>query len=80
MFHYGNERRSQGNTEAIWVLEEENPNLGVGGNVDNAQQRRVWGAAYYQEPGMIICGFIGRTVFGAVKIKQLGAVWPLPSR
>jgi hypothetical protein len=59
MFHYGNQRRSQGNTEAIWVLEQENPSTVVGGNVDNAQQRRVWGAAYYQISGMVLCDSLG---------------------
>ncbi|HEY8783874.1 MAG TPA: RagB/SusD family nutrient uptake outer membrane protein [Mucilaginibacter sp.] len=70
MFHYGNERRSQGNTEAIWVLEEENPNLVVGGNVDNAQQRRVWGAAYYQEPGMIICDSLGGRCLARLRLSN----------
>lgn len=59
MFVYGNERRAQGNTEAIWVLEQENPSVVVGGNVDNAQQRRVWGAAYYAIPGMLPCDSLG---------------------
>ncbi|MEP6611044.1 MAG: RagB/SusD family nutrient uptake outer membrane protein [Mucilaginibacter sp.] len=59
MFVYGNQRRSQGSSEAIWVLEEENPSTVVGGNVDNAQQRRVWGAAYYQVPGMLPCDSLG---------------------
>jgi hypothetical protein len=59
MFVYGNQRRSQGNNEAIWVLEQENPSLVVGGNVDNAQQRRVWGAAYYNVNGMTICDSLG---------------------
>lgn len=59
MFVYGNQRRSQGNTEAIWVLEQENPTAVVGGNVDNAQQRRVFGAAYYQIPGMLPCDSLG---------------------
>jgi len=59
MFVYGNERRWQGNPEAIWVLEQENPATVVGGNVDNAQQRRVWGAAYYQIPGMVLCDSLG---------------------
>ena len=59
MFWYGNERRSQGNTEAIWVLEQENPSSVVGGNSDAAQQRRVWGAAYYQIAGMTICDSLG---------------------
>lgn len=59
MFVYGNQRRSQGNSEALWVLEEENPATVVGGNVDNAQQRRVWGAAYYQIPGMALADSLG---------------------
>jgi hypothetical protein len=59
MFVYGNQRRSQGNREAIWVLEQENPNSVPGGNTGNAQQRRVWGAAYYQESGMVICDSLG---------------------
>jgi hypothetical protein len=59
LFQYGNERRAQGNTESIWVIEQENPATVIGGNVDNAQQRRVWGAAYYQEAGMIICDSLG---------------------
>lgn len=59
MFNYGNQRRGQGNTEAIWVLEQENPNSVVGGNTGNAQQRRVWGAAYYNISGMAICDSLG---------------------
>ncbi len=59
MFVYGNERRAQGNSEAIWVLEQENPSSVVGGNTDNAQQRRVWGAAYYNIAGMTICDSLG---------------------
>ncbi len=48
MFIYGNERRYQGNKEAIWVMEQENPNTVPGGITGAPQQRRVWGAAYYQ--------------------------------
>ncbi|OKS84936.1 RagB/SusD family nutrient uptake outer membrane protein [Mucilaginibacter polytrichastri] len=59
MFVYGNQRRSQGNSEAIWVLEEENPSSVTGGNVDNAQQRRVWEAAYYNILGMLPCDSLG---------------------
>lgn len=59
MFWYGNQRRSQGNTEAIWVLEEENPNNVTGGITNNPQQRRVWGAAYYNISGMTICDSLG---------------------
>ncbi|MFA6087709.1 RagB/SusD family nutrient uptake outer membrane protein [Mucilaginibacter sp.] len=59
MFQYGNQRRSQGNTEAIWVLEQENPTSVVGGITDNPQQRRVWGAAYYNVAGMAIVDSLG---------------------
>ncbi|OIR12903.1 starch-binding protein SusD precursor [mine drainage metagenome] len=59
MFHYGNQRRAQGNTEAIWVLEQENTATVVGGNTGNAQQRRVWGAAYYNIKGLTICDSLG---------------------
>lgn len=59
MFAYGNQRRVQGNTEAIWVLEQENTATVVGGNTGNAQQRRVWGAAYYNIAGMTICDSLG---------------------
>ena len=48
MFIYGNQRRYQGNREAIWVMEQENPTSLPGGITNNPQQRRNWGAAYYQ--------------------------------
>jgi hypothetical protein len=52
MFLEGNQRRSQGNTEAIWVLEEENPTDVTGGSTGFSQHRRVWGASYHDLPGM----------------------------
>lgn len=48
MFIYGNQRRSQGNKEVMWVLEEESPVTVSGGITGAPQQRRNWGAAYYQ--------------------------------
>jgi hypothetical protein len=48
MFIYGNERRYQGNKEAIWVMEQENATVVAGGITGAPQQRRNWGAAYYQ--------------------------------
>jgi len=48
MFIYGNQRRYQGNREALWVMEQENPTSVPGGITNNPQQRRNWGAAYYQ--------------------------------
>lgn len=68
MFIYGNERRSQGNTEAIWVLEQENPNTVIGGISGSGQQRRVWGAAYYQMPGTIICDSMGGRGIGRMRL------------
>jgi len=69
MFIYGNQRRSQGNTEGIWVLEIENPNTVIGGAGSNAtvgfyeigfpQQRRVWASRYHQQPGMLLCDSLG---------------------
>lgn len=59
MFVYGNQRRSQGNTEAIWVMEQENPNTVVGGITDNPQQRRNWVAQYYDVQGMSLADSLG---------------------
>jgi len=70
MFVYGNQRRSQGNSEAIWVLEQENPTAVVGGNVDNAQQRRVFGAAYYAVPGMLPTDSLGGRGIGRLRLSN----------
>lgn len=68
MFWYGNERRYQGNKEAIWVMEQENPNTVTGGITGAPQQRRNWGAAYYQinspdgKPMVIVDSLGGRGI------------------
>ncbi len=71
MFIYGNQRRSQGNTEAIWVEETENPASvpnGAGPDLQNhfpgypflgSQHRRAWGCRYYNTPGMLLCDTLG---------------------
>jgi hypothetical protein len=70
MFIYGNQRRSQGNKEAIWVLEIENPATVIGGSgafsataaglvVGGLQHRRVWGSRYHQQTGMVLCDSLG---------------------
>ena len=59
MFWFGNQRRKQGNTEAIWVLEQENPSTVTGGITNSAQQRRNWGAAYYSIAGMLPADSLG---------------------
>ncbi len=52
MFKFGNQRRSQGNTEAIWTFElEYNKNV-PGGFTNAPQQRRNWVPAYHNVPGM----------------------------
>lgn len=70
MFVYGNQRRSQGNTEAIWVLEQQNPNTTAGGSSGSGQQRRDWGAAYYKETGMAICDSLGGRGIGRMRLSN----------
>ncbi len=71
MFIYGNQRKSQGNREAIWVHELENPNTVIGGLgpassslfpgyiFAGPQHRRVWVPRYYNQKGMIIADTLG---------------------
>ena len=59
MFRVGKQRRSQGNTEVIWILEQENPTDVPGGSTDNPQQRRIWGAGYHDVPGMVPADSLG---------------------
>lgn len=59
MFWKGNMRRSQGNSEAIWVLEMENPSDVRGGSTGNPQQRRVWQASYHSRNGLIPADSLG---------------------
>ncbi|MGX7686042.1 RagB/SusD family nutrient uptake outer membrane protein [Flectobacillus roseus] len=70
MFVYGNQRRSQGNTEALWVLEQENPSSVVGGNTGSAQQRRVWGAAYHNVRGMSLSDSTGGRALGRLRLSN----------
>ncbi|RFZ90990.1 RagB/SusD family nutrient uptake outer membrane protein [Mucilaginibacter conchicola] len=71
MFIFGNQRRTQGNTEAIWVEETENPaSVPNGAGPDRldrfpgfrftgSQHRRAWGSRYYNTPGMLLCDSLG---------------------
>ncbi|WP_159518156.1 RagB/SusD family nutrient uptake outer membrane protein [Sunxiuqinia indica] len=53
MFKFGNQRRSQGNTETIWTFELEYNKGGISGGFTEApQQRRNWVPAYHNLPGM----------------------------
>jgi hypothetical protein len=70
MFWYGSQRRSQGNSETIWTLEQENPTVVSGGNTGSAQQRRVWGAAYHNVPGMKITDSTGGRALGRLRLSN----------
>lgn len=68
MFVYGNQRYGQGNKEAIWVMELENTSTVVGGYSGAPQQRRNWGAAYYQISNMTICDSLGGRGIGRMRL------------
>ncbi len=54
MFRYGNQRRSQGNTEGIWTFEMEyNANV-ASGTIGAPQQRRNWVAAFHKLSGQMV--------------------------
>jgi hypothetical protein len=71
MFIMGNQRRSQGNREGIWVIEIENPRTIFGGagptsssifpvySFGITEYRRIWGSRYYQQAGMLLCDSLG---------------------
>jgi hypothetical protein len=71
MFVQGNQRRNEGNREAIWTVEIENPRMIVGGagpstsavfpgyNFGITEYRRIWGCRYYQQKGMLLCDSLG---------------------
>ncbi|WP_029279244.1 RagB/SusD family nutrient uptake outer membrane protein [Pedobacter borealis] len=65
MFVYGNMRRSQGNTEAIWVVEEA-PNV-PGGVSPTDQHRRVWLPFYVKVGGMAVADSLGGRGIGRIR-------------
>lgn len=70
MFIYGNQRRNQGNTEAIWVLEQENPTDVTGGSTGNSQFRRVWGGSYHDLPGMVPTDTLGGRGLARIRLNN----------
>lgn len=70
MFFKGNQRRSQGNTEAIWVLENENPTDVRGGSSGFPQHRRVWGAAYHNRNGLIPADSLGGRGIARIRLNN----------
>ncbi len=74
MFILGNQRRSQGNTELIWGIEQQ---LLVPGGISSApptyqggQQRRVWVPGYYAIKGMAIADSLGGRGIGRMRLSQ----------
>ena len=70
MFRWGNQRRSQGNTEGVWTYEMEYNNVVSGGTIDNPQQRRNWVAAFHKLPGMVNADSIGGRGNGRLRLSN----------
>ncbi|RAV98247.1 RagB/SusD family nutrient uptake outer membrane protein [Pseudochryseolinea flava] len=69
IFIFGNQRRSQGNTEVIWVLENENP-TDKPYSTDSPQQRRNWGGGYYDIAGMLPADSLGGRGIGRTRLNN----------
>lgn len=67
MFIVGNQRRSQGNTEIIWGIEQQ---LLVPGATTSGQQRRVWVPAYYNVKGMTLADSLGGRGLGRLRLSN----------
>jgi len=70
MFRWGNQRRSQGNTEAIWTFEMEYTRNVAGGTIDNPQHRRVWQPAYHKWSGMVNADSLGGRGNGRLRLSN----------
>ena len=70
MFRWGNQRRSQGNTEGVWVFQMEYNRDVVGGTIDSPQQRRNWVAAFHKIEGMVNADSIGGRGNGRLRLSN----------
>ncbi len=70
MFRYGNQRRSEGNTEAIWTFEMEYNRDMSGGTIDNPQHRRIWQPAYHKWDGMVNADSLGGRGNGRLRLSN----------
>lgn len=70
MFRWGNQRRSQGNTEGIWTYEMEYNNVVSGGTIDNPQHRRNWVAAFHKLSFMQNADSIGGRGNGRLRLSN----------
>jgi len=80
MFIKGNQRRSEGNTEAIWVLQNDNPVDVRGGSSGSPQQRRVWGGSYHNINGMLPADSLGGRGLARIRLNNwvLYNLYPKP--
>lgn len=70
MFRWGNQRRSQGNAEGIWIFQMEYNRDVNGGTIDNPQQRRNWVPAFHKYAGMMNADSIGGRGNGRLRISN----------
>lgn len=70
MFRWGNQRRSDGNTEAIWTFEMEYNRDVNGGTIDNPQHRRNWVPAFHKYGGMVNADSIGGRGNGRLRLSN----------
>lgn len=70
MFRWGNQRRSQGNTEAVWVFQLEYNRDVTGGTIDSPQQRRNWVAAFHKISGMVNADSLGGRGNGRLRLSN----------
>lgn len=70
MFRWGNQRRSQGNTEGIWIFQMEYNRNVNGGTIDNPQQRRNWVPAFHKYAGMINADSLGGRGNGRLRLSN----------
>ena len=70
MFRWHNQRRSEGNTEAIWTFEMEYNRDVIGGTIDNPQQRRVWTPAFHKYSGIQNADSIGGRGNGRLRLSN----------
>ncbi|ALI98361.1 RagB/SusD family nutrient uptake outer membrane protein [Rufibacter tibetensis] len=70
MFIPGNQRRDQGNTEGIWVMEAENPRDVPGGMTGNPQHRRIWQASYHSRRGMLAADSLGGRGIARIRLNN----------
>lgn len=70
MFRWGNQRRSEGNTEGVWTFEMEYGNTVSGGTIGAPQQRRNWVPAFHKLAGMVNADSIGGRGNGRLRLSN----------